>query len=232
MTLLWAADFTAEHDSNQADFGNVQRQIGGSPIVRSTTPIPGYTHPTLGYCLKLHLAANEQRLEAAPKNASNLGEGDERYFRVDFVLGMDFPIEHTDTFCLINQIHQGESSGSPPIEFDVHDSALWVAGSVGSTMTYNHRLVDVRRDARYSLVYRVKFSATAANCLLECWLDGTNVLPGLVPPSPNLMGGNSYWKGATMYCRPSIPPLTVYETNHRVGTTYADVALLADAQAR
>ena len=68
-------------------------------------------------------------------------------------------------------------------------------------------------------------STTAANCLLECWINGTQVLTGFVPPSPNLTGGNSYWKGATMYCDPSIPPLTVYQTNHRVGTALADVKL-------
>jgi hypothetical protein len=218
--LLWAADFSNATNSDEAAFGDVQTQVGGEGILDNQAPIPVVTHPVLGRALKLHLAENGERLEAEPGGGQNLKEGDELYFRLNFALGDDFPIHQTNPFCLINQIHQGSNVGSPPIEFDVHNGALWIRGNSDA---YNHELMRINVGHGHRLVYRVKFSATPKKSIIEVWIDGKKVLGHFRPPCALINDGVSYWKGATMYCDPSIPPLTVYQNNHRLGTTYASV---------
>jgi hypothetical protein len=96
----------------------------------------------------------------------------------------------------------------------VHDGSLWVRGA---STAYNEELVPVAVDTVYKLVYRVVFSADPTKSLLEVWVNDEAVLTGFRVPCAMMIDGNSYWKGATMYCDPDIPPLTVYQNAHRVG---------------
>jgi hypothetical protein len=218
--LLWVADLSTATDSYGAGFGNVQIQYGSGGIENNGPGIPVVGHPRLGRALKIAMADNQKRWEAAPGAGTDCGEGDELYFRVDFVLDPDFPVDQDNPFCLVNQIHHGGSTGSPPIEFDVHDSSLWVRGA---STAYNEELVPITVDTVYKLVYRVVFSADPARSLLEVWVNDEAVLTGFRVPCATMIDGNSYWKGATMYCDPGIPPLTVYQNAHRVGTTLDSV---------
>ena len=59
--------------------------------------------------------------------------------------------------------------------------------------------------------------------MIDVWLDKTKVLKHFRPPCGLINGGPSDWKGASMYCSPDIPPLTVYQNKHRIGTSYAAV---------
>lgn len=218
--LLWAADLSAAKDSGEAGFGNVQVQYGGGEIENDGPPMPVVDHPKLGRALKITLEENQQRYEAAPGAGDDCGEGLELFFRVDFALDKDFPVDQENSFCLVNQIHHGGDGGSPPIEFDVNSGKLSVRGDGDA---YTKELGPVAVDTVYKLVYRVRFSADPAASLLEVWLDDKQVLAEFRPPCATLIDGNSYWKGATMYCDPSIPPLTVFQNAHRVGKTYASV---------
>lgn len=100
---LWAANFTNAADSNGAGFGRVQFQYyndsllpqpGPGTIDNNGPPIPVVTHPELGRALRIHLNGRspgtvgpEMRWEAQPpKSVMYYKEGEERYFRVDFVL--------------------------------------------------------------------------------------------------------------------------------------------------
>jgi hypothetical protein len=219
--LLWAADLSAASDSYDAGFGNVQIQYGGDDIENNGPGIPVVDHPLLGRALRISLEENQTRWEAEPGAGTDCGEGDELYFRVDFVLDPDFPVGQDNPFCLVNQIHQGSNTGSPPIEFDIVSDRLSVRGDSDA---YAEDLGPVTVDTVYRLVYRVRFSTEPADSLLEVWLNDEQVLAGFAVPCATMRGGNSYWKGATMYCSASIPPLTVYQNAHRVGTTYESVA--------
>lgn len=219
--LLWAADLSTATDSYGAGFGNVQIQYGDGEIENDGPGIPVVDHPLLGRALRISLEENQMRWEAAPGAGDECGEGDELYFRVDFVLDPDFPIEQANSFCLVNQIHQGSNTGSPPIEFDIAESRLSVRGE--GDAHYAEDLGPVAVDTVYKLVYRVRFSEDPASSLLEVWLNDTQLLAGFAPPCATMWGGTSYWKGATMYCAPDIPPLTVYQNAHRVGTTLDSV---------
>jgi Polysaccharide lyase len=218
--LLWAADLSTAADSYGAGFGNVQIQYGGGDIENDGPGIPVVAHPKLGRALKISMADNQERWEAAPGAGDDCGEGDELYFRVDFVLDPDFPVDQGNSFCLVNQIHHGGNTGSPPIEFDISSGRISVRGD---STAYVQDLGPAVVDTVYKLVYRVKFSADPANSLLEVWLNDDQVLTGFQVPCATLIDGNSYWKGATMYCDPDIPPLTVYQNAHRVGTTFDSV---------
>jgi polysaccharide lyase-like protein len=221
--LVWAADLSTATDSYGAGFGNVQIQYGDGEIENDGPGIPVVDHPLLGRALRISLVENQMRWEAAPGAATDCGEGDEYYFRVDFVLDPDFPIEQGNTFCLVNQIHQGADTGSPPIEFDIADSRLSVRGDGDA---YAEDLGPVAVDTRYKLVYRVRFSEDPASSLLEVWLNDQQLLADFHPPCATMWGGTSYWKGATMYCAADIPPLTVHQNAHRVGTTLESVSYL------
>ncbi|RAJ68830.1 polysaccharide lyase-like protein [Streptomyces sp. Amel2xB2] len=218
--LLWAADLSAAKDSSEAGFGNVQVQYGGGDIENDGPPMPVVDHPELGRALKITLEENQERYEAAPGAGDDCGEGQELFFRVDFALDKDFPVDQENPFCLVNQIHHGGNDGSPPIEFDVNSGKLSVRGAGDA---YTKELGPIAVDTVCKLVYRVRFSADPASSLLEVWLDDKQVLADFQPPCATLIDGNSYWKGATMYCDPSIPPLTVFQNAHRVGTTYESV---------
>lgn len=219
--LLWAADLSTATDSYGAGFGNVQIQYGDGEIENDGPGIPVVDHPLLGRALRISLEENQMRWEAAPGAGDECGEGDELYFRVDFVLDPGFPIDQGNTFCLVNQIHQGASTGSPPVEFDIAQSRLSVRGDSDA---YAEDLAPVAVDTLYKLVYRVRFSEDPASSLLEVWLNDTQLLADFQPPCATLWGGTSYWKGATMYCAADIPPLTVYQNAHRVGTTLESVS--------
>lgn len=222
--LIWAADFRTAKNSDEAGFGDVQTQVGGQDILDQQPPIPVVDKSPLGRALKLQLAKNGERLEAEPGRGDgvgqNLQEGDEVYIRLNFALDANFPLHQTNPFCLINQIHQGSNEGSPPIEFDVHNGALWIRGNSDA---YNHPLMRIGVNSGFRLCYRVKFSATPYKSLIEVWVDREKVLHRFRPPIGLINGGPSYWKGATIYCDPSISPVTVYQNNHRIGTSYASV---------
>ena len=236
-TPLWAANFANAVDSTTAGFGRVQVQYySGSvgPVQNNGPPIPVITHPKLGKALRIHLNGSDpnttpptpaqMRWEAAPGAARDCKEGDNYYFRVDFVLGPDYPINQPKSFNLINQIHQGADTGSPPIEFDVYNGRLAAHGENANLgTTYTKDLGALQLDTKYKLVYHVKFSTVPSQSLLEVWLNDQQVLTNFVPPTATLNGGNSYWKGATAYCHQSVPPLTVYQNAHRVGTTLSSV---------
>ncbi|OZM71747.1 hypothetical protein CFN78_18115 [Amycolatopsis antarctica] len=218
--LLWAADLSTADDSYGAGFGNVQIQYGDGDIENDGPGMPVVDHPKLGRALRISLEENQTRWEAAPGAGDDCGEGTELFFRVDFVLDPDFPVDQDNPFCIVNQIHQGSDSGSPPIEFDIVNGTLSVRGDSDA---YAEELTQVAVDTVYSLVYRVRFSTDPAKSLLEVWVNGEQVLAGFAPPCATMNGGNSYWKGATMYCSASIPPLTVFQNAHRIGTTYESV---------
>lgn len=217
--LLWAADLSTASDSYGAGFGNVQIQYGGGDIENNGPGMPVVDHPKLGRALQIAMEDNQERWEAAPGAGDDCGEGLELFFRVDFALGDDFPVDQGNPFCLINQIHDG-GTGSPPIEFDIVNSTLSVRGASDA---YTKELCPVAVDTVYKLVYRVGFSADPDSSLLEVWVNDKQTLAGFHPPCATMNDGNSYWKGATMYCDPSIPPLTVFQNNHRVGTTLDSV---------
>ncbi|MET7637940.1 heparin lyase I family protein [Streptomyces sp. NPDC005438] len=218
--LLWAADLSSASDSYEAGFGNVQIQYEDGDIENDGPGMPVVEHPLLGRALRISLEERQTRYEARPGAAQDCGEGEDLYFRVDFVLPPDFPIDQDNPFCLVNQIHQGSDSGSPPVEFDVFDGNLSVRGDSDA---YAEHLCPVAVDTVYSLVYRVGFSADPDSSLLEVWVNGEKLLSDFRPPCATMNGGNSYWKGATMYCSGSIPPLTVFQNAHRVGTTLESV---------
>ena len=236
---LWAATFANAVDSTSAGFGRVQVQYYNGTVgevLNNGPPIPVITHSKLGKALKIHLGGYDpttnpltpaqMRWEAAPGAAKDCKEGDEYYFRVDFVLGLDFPVDQPRTFNLINQIHQGKNTGSPPVEFDVSSGRLAVRGeNAGLHTNYVRDLGAMRVDTLYKLVYHVKFSKDPKKSLLEVWLNDRQVLFGFQPPTATMDvdGLSSYWKGATAYCHWTIPPLTVYQNAHRVGRTLASV---------
>lgn len=219
--LIWAADFSTARDSAAAGFGNVQTQSDGQDIRNDGPAMPVVDHPTLGRALRIALEKGQTRYEAAPGGGEECKEGEEYFFRVDFVLDPDFPVGQPNPFCVVNQVHQGSGSGSPPIEFDVSDNRLSVRGA---STAYAKDLGPVAVDTVYRLVYRVVFSAEPNRSVLEVWVDGRKALSGFRTPCPTIDGGESYWKGATMYCQGDIPPLTVYQNAHRVGRTYESVA--------
>ncbi|KAL9603240.1 MAG: hypothetical protein Q9219_001260 [cf. Caloplaca sp. 3 TL-2023] len=109
---LWAANFANAVVSNGAGFGRVQFQYYNDTekrpgaINNNGPPIPVVPHRILGNALKIHLNGRatspngfpEMRWEAFPPTAVNFyKEGDERYFRVDFVLDKDVPISQTNS---------------------------------------------------------------------------------------------------------------------------------------
>lgn len=219
--LLWAADLSTASDSYGAGFGNVQVQYGGGEIENDGPGMPVVEHPKLGRALEIALEENQSRWEAAPGAGDGIGEGDVLFFRVDFVLDPNFPVDQGDPFCAVNQVHQGSSSGSPPLELDIANGALYARGASDA---YNEELSPVVVDTVYKLVYGVAFSAEEGGSVLNVWLNDKQVLTEFAVPCPMIDGGDSYWKGATMYCSSDIPPLTVYQNAHRVGTTYEAVA--------
>ncbi|KAK2612750.1 hypothetical protein QQS21_001201 [Conoideocrella luteorostrata] len=221
-SLIWAANFAKARDSKEAGFGNVQIQDGSGPIRNNGPAIPVINHPKLGKSLNISLNRDQMRWEAAPGGSNELGEGRTTYFRVDFVLGDNFNIGQDNPFCLLNQIHQASNSGSPPIEFDVHDNALWVRGA---STAYNKKLIPVAHDTVYKLVYGVTTSSSASKSRLNVWVNENQVLRDFAPKNAFRVGGDSYWKGATMYCSVDVDrPLEVYQNAHRVGDSYNDVA--------
>ena len=242
-TPLWAANFLNAVDSTSAGFGRIQVQSFNETSGRAgrqynTGPaIPVVTHPKLGKALKITLNGRDtttspvtpaqMRWEALPPtNAMYFNEGDDRYFRVDFVLGPDYPVNQPRSFNVINQIHQARDCCSPPLEFDISSGRLAVRGekaSVEPRLNYVEELAEVKVDTKYKLVYHVKFSSDAKQSLLEVWLNDENVLSGYQPKTALLDGGASYWKGATAYCHQEVPPLTIFQNAHRVGTTFASV---------
>lgn len=105
--------------------------------------------------------------------------------------------------------------------FDIHDNALSVRGASDA---YNEELLPVDFDTVYKLVYGVTFSSSNSDSLLNVWVNDEQVLADFTPGNPFLVEGDSYWKGATMYCDVDVRrPLEVYQTAHRVGDTLEDV---------
>lgn len=228
---VWAANFTTATNSTEAGFRRIQYQYANGGVQNydpGKTPgpdmsIPVVTHPLLGRTLRIHLNLGQMRLEAFPGGPNSYKEGDDYYFRVDFVLDPDYPLSQPDSFNLINQVHQASDSGSPPVEFDVYSGHIKAHGEGPGGASYTKDLGPIQVNTKYKLVYRVKFSSTAASSLLQVWLNGKEVLPVFQLPVPTLVGGNSYWKGATAYCRATLSPLTVYQNAHRYGKTFASV---------
>lgn len=107
-TPIWAANFAPKSvvDSASAGFGRVQIQYYNETLAKPGTvnnngpQIPVIQHDKLGgKALRIHLNARDtttnpvtgaqMRWEAHPPDSAKFyAEGDERYFRVDFVLGM------------------------------------------------------------------------------------------------------------------------------------------------
>ncbi|KAL8853441.1 MAG: hypothetical protein Q9221_001758 [Calogaya cf. arnoldii] len=236
---LWAAIFAGARDSKEAGFGRVQIQYWGAnneqgPLNNNGPPIPVTTHPKLGAALKIHLANRTdaqhpslERWEALPpQQALYFNEGSDVYFRFDFVLDYDYPLNFKK-FNVINQIHQADDQCcSPPVEFDIMNGNLVVHGenaALGDSATYDLPLGAVRANEKYKVVYHVKFSSTPAKSLLEVWVNNRHVLPPFSPKTATIRGGLSYWKGASSYAHWSHPAMTVYRNAHRVGTTLASV---------
>jgi hypothetical protein len=241
---IWAANFTKTRNSVEAGFGRVQIQYYNRsgyplPLNNSGPLIPIYDHDKLGRALKISLVMSSEknigpqmRWEAAPGAAKDCKAGDEYYFRFDFALDREYPV-NTKTFNVINQIHQASDyGGSPPVEFGVYRGRLHVQGEnsgiktpEGKSMTYDQDLGPVEVETKYKVVYRVKFSPKPADSLLEVWVNDQQVLSLFEPPTATMddTGKGSYWKGATAYAHFENVPLTVWQTNHRVGSTLASV---------
>ncbi|WP_263172319.1 polysaccharide lyase [Streptomyces sp. SCSIO ZS0520] len=227
--LLWAADFSAA-DSNAAGFGNVQRQYEDGDIENSRDPVPVVDAPYgMGRAGELHLVEGQMRLEAAPQEGSDLADGTRQFFRFDFALGPDYPLDQDNSFCLLNQIHHAGNDGSPPLEFDVYSNQLAIRGGWNSPSgrTYEEHICEVVKEQRYSVVYGLTLGSGESDSVIDVWVDGEQLLADYHPACGLTYGqGPAYWKGMTMYCDPSLSPLTVYENNIATGTTYASVAEL------
>jgi hypothetical protein len=226
VTLIWTADYTLGGNWSTVGFGNCQYQTDTGSIVNSYTgvAIDGEAHALLGNALRFTCAPGDRRIEVTPPDALNeFGEGDDIYFRFDFVLDSNFEVSTGNYFHCIAQIHHFESSGSPPLEFDVNTGGLYTRGYDGTTHNiFRHRLFDVSIGVKHSVVVRVKFSFTAANNLVEVWLDGTQVF-SQVPGHTMLRGGVSYLKFG-LYRDPAFTSTeTLWQSNHAVATTLADV---------
>ncbi|KAL8788731.1 MAG: hypothetical protein Q9213_001545 [Squamulea squamosa] len=244
---LWAANYSNAVDSTGAGFGRVQIQYWDLSVEgkqgelnNNGPPIPVVTHPKLGKALEIHLTARgypdksespaQERWEALPpKAALYFNEGDDYYFRFDFVLGPNYPINQRK-FNVINQIHQADNKCcSPPVEFDIFSGNLVVHGEnqdLGPSATYEKILGAVQVDTKYKVVYHVKFGSTPAKSLLEVWLNDQHVVPAFHPNTTTIRGGPSYWKGASLYARWDVAPypqMTVFQNAHRVGSTFASV---------
>lgn len=181
----------------------------------------------MGPAGKLHMVDNQERLEAAPQYGDGLANGTRRYFRFDFALEQDYPLSQGNSFCLLNQIHHAGGSGSPPLEVDVYRNQLSIRGGYGSPSgrTYEQHVCDVVKARRYSVVYRLTFGSGQADSIIDVWVDGAQLVSGYHPACGLTYGeGAAYWKGMTMYCAASIPPLTVYQNSHATGTSYDAVA--------
>ncbi|KAL8774327.1 MAG: hypothetical protein Q9209_001078 [Squamulea sp. 1 TL-2023] len=210
---LWGANYFNSVDSTGAGFGRVQIQywdlwVPGKQgeLNHNEPPIPVFTHPKLGKAFEIHLTARwhpnrpiypaHERLEALPPEAAMyFDEGDDYYFRFDFVLGPNYPINQRK-FNVINQIHQADPQCcSPPVEFDIISGNLVVHGeneAIGPNATYDKILGAVQVDTEYKVVYHVKFASIPEISLLEVWLNDQHVVPPFNPNTTTVRGGPSY----------------------------------------
>lgn len=232
--LLWAGDYAAVRTPAGYGFTNVQYQADGQSIVNNYTgsAISGVSHPLLGSSLYLTLNPDEGRIEATPPSGvSYFGEGADAYFRFDFVLDSNFEINATNRHHAISQIHSASGTASPPLEFDVVDGGLYTRGA-SDAPEYNllyRRLCDVVTGVKYSVIFRVVFSFTPGQSLVEVWVDGTQRLSEVPPHAMCNGGGQSYWKGATIYRSSSFTTTEgCWQSNHAIATTYGDLANLAN----
>lgn len=221
---LWVGDYPNDVNGvqNSGKWGNTQYQKIDGNIQNGVKPMPLTTHPILGRCLKPSLLSGELRHEVQPAGTydSDWDSGETWWFGWNEVLAQDFPINSSENFAVISQVHQSSSSGSPPLEFNARSGALYIRGS---STGYNRKVCNLEVNKRYNIVCGLKLVSGTGTSTINVYVNGEHLIQDYKPGVS--FGNDCYWKGCSSYASKRAPrPFTHYQNGHRIGRSYADVA--------
>lgn len=198
-------------------------------------PIPYVDAPggRPGKALNFTIPDNYIRYEVVYPEYAEANIGDSFYYGLAFYLGANFPLDATN-YQLIDQLHQGWGSFSPPIEFDAHKGGLFLNGGYGlpngntNPTEYQYTNVSLvaslEKERWYNLIYYVEnFSETPGASKITVWVDGVNVLDQFTIPCPTIVQGATYRKSGIYHSSTIVTGGTVYQAGHAIGKSYAYV---------
>lgn len=199
--LLWQADFT-KGDVLAAGFGSTPWNTETGP----SWPPPIGTYAGRK-AIKFQLGSGGKRIEVQPPDAVNSfpSTGD-KYFRFEFYLESDFPLS-AQSWHVIWQLH-GNDTTSPKLDLEAHKGGLTIAD--------NTALVPLSKQVWYKVVVHADFTNGRMSTWLNDLLVHDNISTGKSNPNYYLKCGS--------YQDTAIGAGTLYQTNHKLGTTYNSVA--------
>jgi hypothetical protein len=227
-----AAGFVNSGSQRQNGAGTFNDTTVAWPINYVTAP---YNRP--GKALNFTIPENYRRYETVPSH-SDFYPGDTFFFGTAFALDANFPLDAND-YQIFDQIHQAWGSWSPPVALEIRNNELRVTGGNGlirsisatdpiDTWSYSISLMPLSKETWYNVVYKISnFSMQPSTSTLDIWVNGTQVLTNHTILPPTIVQGDAAGIGSYRKCgiyhRESLPALTIYESGHATGLTYAYV---------
>lgn len=234
MTLLWAADYS-QANSNAADFQdadyNRQTPAGDGAASGLPWPVPISAAPDGVRSLQITLPTGGRRNEALPDHREMVA-GDDMWFGLSFYLptGFDTSARSGSDYQLVEQMRQASNAGSPVLAIEVRKGNLLLTGAYNATnqgSLYAYELVLVAGLAvgvRHYVSYRLgPFSTTPGASTADAFYNGEQVLSGYTVPPATLIGGSTYRKQGWYRDPANTYAGTIWHSDARTGSTFADV---------